>query len=513
MTSSLLTSLPPLDLIHQELARRELIRFTLYTKPDYLAGWFHIKLAKALDKFLDDVINKRSPRLMIFAPPRHGKSELTSKRFPAYALGKYPDLTFIGTSWGADLASAVNRDIQRIIDSEEYAKLFPGTRLWGKNIRTVADGSYLRNSDIFEVVNRRGQYKSSGRGGGIAGRGGDILLMDDVVKDAEEASSPVVRAATWEWYVNDLYTRLMPGAGILFIMTRRHQDDIAGHLLANMKKDGEKWDVINFPAIAEEDEFDEDGTLLRRAGEALHPERYSEEMLQRIKVGTADAVGVGSKVWASLYQQRPSAAAGNMFKRENWGWYKPLAPFGSLSPQELHEVYRDMGFTNVIQRWDTALGLKKQNDFTACTTLGVAKNRYYVLDVWKGQLEFPDVKRQVKMLYDKWKPRKVYVEGGGSASGKATVQATKRDSAIPIFESITATDKVLRADTVTPSHEAGLILLPEGEWWIPDFIDQCANFPDIKNDDDVDSFIGAMEEVLNSRGPMEITDELLQLFA
>jgi predicted phage terminase large subunit-like protein len=144
--------------------------------------------------------------------------------------------------------------------------------------------------------------------------------------------------------------------------------------------------------------------------------------------------------------------------------------------------------------------------------LGIGRNRYYVLEVWKGRLEFPEVKRQVQLQYDKWRPSRVFVEGGGSASGKATVQATRRDSLVPIFESIRSTDKVLRADTVSPTHEASMIALPEGEPWVSDFVDNAANFPNIKTDDDIDSFIGAMEEAIAKRGPMEIPDELLRMF-
>ena len=498
---------PSLEEVRAEQARRSLLRFTLYTKPDYLAGWFHKLLAAALDKFLDDVVNKRSPRLMIFTAPRHGKSELTSKRFPAYALGRHPDMQFIGTSWGADLASSVNRDVQRIIDSDTYGELFPGTTLWGKNIRTVADGSYLRNSDIFEIVNHKGQYKSAGRGGGLPGRGGDIVVMDDVVKDNEEANSPVIRAATWDWYTNDVYTRLMPGGGILFIMTRRHEDDIAGHLLSNMKKGGEQWEVISFPAVAEQDEE------FRKKGEALHPERWPIEYLDKIKTGTSDEPGVGSRVWASLYQQRPSAAEGNIFKREDWAMVTPLKRLAEFNDVDRREYFRELGITRVIQRWDTALSEKKQSDYSACTTLGIARNRYYVINVWKAQLEFPDVLRQVQLLYDKWQPSKVFIEGGGSASGKATVQTLRRETRVPVFETITSTDKVLRANTISPHQEAKFVTLFQGEEWVTDFVDQCANFPNIKHDDDVDSWIGAMEEAVGNGKPMEISDDFMNALA
>ena len=492
--------------VDRETARRSLIEFVKYTKPDYLVGWFNMELANKLDQFLEDVRAHKGPRLMIMAPPRHGKTEIVSRRFPAYALGKCPDMTFIATSYASDLASSINRDVQRVIDSEEYSALFPSTSLWGKNIRTVADGSYLRNSDIFEIVGRRGVYKSAGVGAGVTGRGGDVLLIDDPIKDAAEAHSQTVRDGIWDWYTSTLYTRAMPGAGILLIMTRWHEDDLAGRLLENMRKGGEQWDVIRYPAIAEDDEEH------REMGEALHPERYSLEMLEKIRVGTSDSVGVGSRVWASLYQQRPSAAEGNIFKRENWKWIaSPHGPLGSMDHALRKKYFFELGITQVIQRWDTALGEKKQADFSACVTLGVAGSRYYVLDVWKKQLEFPEVKRQVQTFYDKWKPNKVVIEGGGSASGKATVQSMKRESRVPLYESITATDKVLRAEGISPHHESGLIYLFEGESWTSDFIDQCSNFPNIKNDDDVDAFIGAMEEVVASPGPMNIPDEMFAI--
>lgn len=142
------------------LARSCLAAFVRYTMPGYRMGWVHEEICSELDTFLADVVAGRSPRLMLTMPPRHGKSELASRRFPAYALGRYPDLSVISTSYAADLSSRMNRDVQRVIDSPEYRELFPGTALYGKNIRTVGNGSYLRNSDIFEVVGHAGCYLS-----------------------------------------------------------------------------------------------------------------------------------------------------------------------------------------------------------------------------------------------------------------------------------------------------------------------------------------------------------------
>lgn len=199
--------------IRKALARSCLAAFVRYTMPGYKMGWVHEEICSELDAFLADVVAGRSPRLMLTMPPRHGKSELASRRFPAYALGRYPDLSIISTSYAADLSSRMNRDVQRVIDSPEYRELFPGTALYGKNTRTIGDGSYLRNSDIFEVVGHAGCYRSAGVGGGITGMGGHIVIVDDPFKDRASADSPTIRQNVWDWYTSTLYTRLAPGRG------------------------------------------------------------------------------------------------------------------------------------------------------------------------------------------------------------------------------------------------------------------------------------------------------------
>ncbi len=492
--------------VRRELARRSLIDFTLYTKPSYLAGAFHHDLAARLDRFLEACVAGRSPRLMVLAPPRHGKTELTSRRLPAFALGRHPDMNIIATSYAAPLASSINRDVQRIMDEESYAELFPGTRLNGRNVRTVADGSYLRNSDIFEVVGREGLYVSAGVNGGITGRGAHLGIIDDPVKDAAEAHSPTVRDSVHEWYSSTFYTRLAPGGGILLIMTRWHHDDLAGRLLDLMRRgEGEEWEVACYPALAEK------GDALGRAeGEALHPERYPVEALEKIRRGTQGVPGVGGRVWTSLYQQRPTPDEGGIFKRENWKYWKPVRELGLMSLQDRRDYLRGLGVTQVVQRWDTALGAKKKNDLTACATLAIAPSRYYLLDVWQERVEYPDAKRQIQLLYDKWRPNRVNVEGGGSASGKAAVQELKRTTTIPIFEVTTSSDKVLRAQLVGPNQESGLVYLPEGEPWVADFVEKCANFPDVPNDDDVDAFVGALEHATSGPAPIQISDSFLR---
>ena len=275
-----------LSALRRELARQSLIGFVYAVRPDYLMGWVHQEICAELDAFLAAAAAGQSPRLMLCMPPRHGKSELASRLFPAYVFGRYPDMSIIGTSYSADLSSRFNRDIQRIIEQPEYRAVFPRTTLSAKNTRTVASGNYLRNSDLFEIIGHKGSYRSAGVGGGITGMGGDILIIDDPFKDRAEADSPTIRRKVWDWYTSTLYTRLAPGGGILLINTRWHMDDLSGRLLeAERRGEGDAWRVVNFPAIATEDEPH------RKCGEALHPERYPLEQLEGIRRA------VGAREW------------------------------------------------------------------------------------------------------------------------------------------------------------------------------------------------------------------------
>lgn len=285
-------------------ARKSLIDFSCFTMPDYTVGKHHLLISQAIDR----MINGDLRRLIVSMPPRHGKSELISRRLPAFILGHNPDENIIATSYSADLASRMNRDCQRIIDSPLYRELFPDTRLNSSNSRTVA-GSWLRNSDIFEVVGKKGSYRSSGVDGGITGMGGSWLIIDDPIKNREEADSPTYREKLWNWYLTTLYTRKTPDARILLVMTRWHEDDIAGRLIERAKDDpsSDQWEVISLPAIAGDDLSPLDW---RKPGEPLWPEMYGLDELQRIKAS------IGEYQWAALYDQNPRSGGGTEWPPE-----------------------------------------------------------------------------------------------------------------------------------------------------------------------------------------------------
>ena len=303
MTSSLASPPPARDpsaseaaneIVRRRKARAGLLDFTTYTKPNYQTGWFHSLLCRYLDAFARGEIEN----LMVCVPPQHGKSELISRRLPAWLLGRDPDLRVIACSYGSSLASDMNRDVQRIIGDGPYSRLFPKTTLSEGNVRTVS-GSALRNSETFEVVGRQGFYRAAGVGGPITGKPMDVGIIDDPFKNREEADSPTVRESVFRWYTGAFLSRAHKGTRQLICHTRWHPEDLVGRLLRQQEEDpnAARWTTLVLPALAEEVRHPEDP---RQPGEALWPERHPVSLLLRKKAASLTD-------WHSIYQQRPRA--------------------------------------------------------------------------------------------------------------------------------------------------------------------------------------------------------------
>lgn len=266
---------------------------------NYAPYWYH----NLISDIVNDMVFGSARRVIISLPPRHGKSELISRRLPAFLLGHDPDASIITASYSSGLANRMNRDVQRIMMDEKYKVLFPETRLSEGHSRTIG-GGYIRNSELFEIVGRKGVYKSSGIGGGITGMGGNWLIIDDPIKNREEADSPTYRNNTWDWYTSTFSTRQESDARILIIMTRWHSDDLAGRLikLADTDPEADQWEVLNFPAIAESSPACKHD--YRSIGEPLWPDKYPLAKLNQMKAT------IGEYQWAALYQQNPRSGGG-----------------------------------------------------------------------------------------------------------------------------------------------------------------------------------------------------------
>jgi hypothetical protein len=268
-------------------ARVNLNSFIKYTKPEYDSQWFH----KVICQKCEDVLYGRIKKLMIFVPPQHGKSEIVSRKLPAFAFGVNPDLKIANCAYSSDLSEGFSRDNQRTIDSSEYQELFPKTNLNRSNVRSNAMGGYIRTVEKFEIVNHEGSFKAVGVCGPLTGNPVDIGIIDDPIKDAIEASSMTYRERVWDWYVNVFMTRLHNNSRQILMMTRWHEDDLAGRLL---KLEPGEWEVIVFKGIAEEENENDP----RRIGEALWEDKHSKAKLLQLK-------SLSQKTFHSLIQQNP----------------------------------------------------------------------------------------------------------------------------------------------------------------------------------------------------------------
>lgn len=464
-------------------AQNGLLNFTRYTKPDYEVNWHHRLTCKYLNRFVRGEI----PRLIVTEPPRHGKSELTSRRLPPFIFGNFPSTSIIGTSYSADLASRMNRDVQRIIDSPEYKEIFPDIHLAGdERLSTRASGAWLRNSDIFEVVGTGGTYRSAGVGGGITGMGGEWLLIDDPIKNQEEADSEVYRNKLWEWYTSTLYTRLEKNGKILITLTRWHEDDLAGRLLALAKADplADQWVVLNLPAIYEKkDAHPEDP---RKEGEALWPEKYSTERLTTLKAS------VGSRVFNSLYQQRPSAAEGAKVKRNYIRYYKTLPG----------------RFDEIIQSWDFTFKDAKTSDYVVGQVWGRAGANKYLLDEVRDRMDIIASINAMLALSAKW-PKAFAKLVEDKANGPAIIQIvqTKLSGVIPVEPE---GSKDARLISVVPEYEAGNVYYPDPSIapWIHDHVEEIVGFPTAKFRDRVDATSQALKR-LRDGGNSTFTKEFI----
>lgn len=302
------------------LARRNFADFVAYTKPDYEFNWHHSSICDKLDKFSKGEIK----RLMLFVPPQHGKSQLTTRHFPAFHLGRIPTAKVGISCYSATLAQSFNRDIQRIIDDKPYHDVFPDTFLNESNVSTDAHGSFLRNADIFETVGHRGFVKTVGVGGSLTGTPIDIGVIDDPFKDREEAMSIRIRDKVWSWFTDVYRTRLHNASQELLVMTRWDADDLAGRIL---RTEGDQWEVVVYQAIKERDVIGDPRAL----GEVLWPTRHSLERILAIKE-------TSPFTFSSLYQQEPKPSLHNLVFPE-WGEYEEEP---DITP--IHGL--DFGFSN-----------------------------------------------------------------------------------------------------------------------------------------------------------------------
>lgn len=441
--------------------------FLNYTQPTYERQWFHTLIAQKCQQLFDGTLGTN--KLMLFVPPQHGKSEIVSRKFPAWVLGRNPRMKIVGSSYSADLAQQFSRSIQRVIDSKEYTEVFPETYLNSSNVVTDAKRGWLRNVDLFETVGYGGFYKAVGVCGGLTGTPVDLGIIDDPVKDAIEAYSQTYRARVWNWYTDVFLTRLHNDSKIILIMTRWHEDDLAGRLL---KSEADKWTVICIPAIRKDMNLKEDP---RKIGEALWESKHSAERLKETERRSP-------RTFASLYQQRPTIDGGNIIKE---AWFNHISMF---------DFKKKRSNQPIIFFADTAYTEKKTNDPTGIIGSCLIGNDIYIVCAKKVNLKFPDLCR---FLPD-------YVRDNGytndsslriepKANGISVIDQLRESTNLNITATPSPKDsKETRLNTYSPYVEGGRIFLVDGDW-NDMFINEVCGFPAQPHDEFVDLLCYSIE--------------------
>jgi predicted phage terminase large subunit-like protein len=441
----------------RRLAKNSLIAFTEWTNARYQTAQPHRIIAEQLER----VERGEVDRLMLLVPPRHGKSELASRRFPAYFLGKHGHKQFISASASAPLAEDFGRDVRNLIGSQEYAEVFE-TRL--------AEDSQAKGR---WTTQQGGSYYAVGIGGAIMGRGAHVFLIDDPFGDMAEARSELQRKAVWDWYTGTAYNRLENGGAIIVINHRMHEEDLTGMLLEQQAAGGDKWEVVELKAVSE-------------ANEALWPEKYPIEALDRIRRN------IKATDWSALYQQNPTPDEGTYFQAK---WFRPYIKAPS---RDTLVIYGGSDFAV------TADG----GDYTCHVVLGVdPDDNLWLLDHWRGQTTSDKWIEHWCDLVCRWKPFGWAFETGQIKSGVGPFldkRARERKAYTGQETFPTRGDKAVRAQSIRGRIAHLGLNVPTQAPWYPAFRAELLAFPAGKHDDQVDALglVGQlMDKMATGRKP------------
>ena len=432
----------------QEETQSDFLKFVKTVWPEFVEGKHHKIYAEKLNR----IANGELKRLIVNMPPRHTKSEFASHLFPAFFMGRHPNSKLIQTTHTGELAIRFGRKAKNLIESDEYASVFPDVTL-------AADSKAAGRWES----NHKGEYFAAGVGGAITGRGADLLIIDDPHSE-QDALSPAVLDGHYEWYTSGPRQRLQPGGAIVLVMTRWSIKDLTGRLLQAQSKDeaADQWEIVEFPAVLN--------------NKPMWGNFWTMEGLNGVKAS------IPVSKWNAQWMQNPVAEEGALIKRE---WRK------EWEPEQIPQLQY------VIQSYDTAFTKKETADYSAITTWGIftpeegGRQNIILLDAKKGRWNFPELKEKAQEEYKYWEPEVVLVEA--KASGLPLTHELQKVG-IPVinFTPSKGNDKHARVNSVAPLFESGAVWAPKDRRWAEEVIEECAAFPFGDYDDYVDSMTQAL---------------------
>jgi len=436
------------ELEKRDIYQQNFIDFVKHVWPAFIQGKHH----KTYAEKLQNVADGKSTRLIVNMPPRHTKSEFASYLFPSWLMGRKPTSKIIQATHTSELAVGFGRKVKNLIDSPEFSDIFPGVSL---ATDAKASGRWS--------TNKGGEYYAVGVGGALAGRGADLLIIDDPVSE-QDALSPSALDNIYEWYTSGPRQRLQPGGSIIIVMTRWSVRDLTAKVLKKQAEGGaDQWEVVEFPAIFPETD------------NVLWPEYWKKEELEAVR----SSIPIGK--WNAQYLQNPTAEEGAIIKREWWNiWENDEPP---------HVSY-------IIQSYDTAYSKSERADFSAITTWGIFSpedgeaEAIILLDAQRGRWDFPELKEVAQKLYREYDPDMILIEQ--KATGTPLTHELRR-MGIPVtpFTPSRGADKFTRMNSCAPVFESGMVWRPDTRF-ADEVVEECAAFPNGENDDLADSMTQAI---------------------
>ncbi|WP_336802495.1 phage terminase large subunit [Kaistia sp. MMO-174] len=450
-------SRPAHALTAEDYAFSRLIAYAAYQWPSYQDAAHHRLIARKLEA----VERGEITRLMISMPPRHGKSMLASEYFPAWYLGRNPSHYVVAATYAQDLADDFGRKVRNQIADEGFKAVFPGVGL--KAGSTSVKRFHVEGPQDALTTDQDGAYFATGVGGPLTGRGAHLLLIDDPVKNREDADSEIIRRKMKDWYTSTAYTRLMPGGRVVIIQTRWHEDDLSGWLINEHKHEG--WDVLSLPAMDGEN--------------PLWPEQYDKDALERIRRA------LPARDWMALYQQSPVPDEGSYFLSD---W---LRPYDKAPPLEQMTVYGGSDYAV------TADG----GDYTVHAVVGIDPAGYmYLLDLWRGQTASDEWIDAFCDLVIRWRPLGWAEETGQiKAALGPFIDRRQRERGAYVARTQFPTrggDKAIRAQSIRGRMALNSLYVPQHAAWYPEFRRELLSFPAGKHDDQVDA-MGLIGQLLD----------------